>query len=218
MKEINKFFEYGSKSLAGPKNLVVLLHGYGSNGEDLISLAHDFAGILKDTHFIAPNAPMELINPYYKAYQWFEILNRDPQVIYPQIIAANNILDNFIKAQLERFNLGYENLILMGFSQGAMMSLYNSLRQKDKIAGVVAFSGKLISPIDLGEKIQSKPPLCLIHGDLDDVVTFDNFLEAKENLAKMEFDFEAHEIKNLGHSINLVAVKKAKDFLSKIIK
>lgn len=215
MNKIEKFYEYGDAK--NPQYLVVFLHGYGSNGDDLIALAPDFDKITNsNAHFVSPNAPMTLPIPFMPAYQWFELENRDPQIMYPQIIEANNILDEFIDQQLKRFNLKPENLILVGFSQGAMMALYNSSRFEEKIKGVVAFSGRFISPSDLGEDINSKPETCLIHGDLDEVVPIEHFFTAKEHLTELDFDFEAHEIEQMGHSINLSALKHAKNFLKKI--
>lgn len=213
MQKINKFFEFGVEN---PQYLVVFLHGYGSNGEDLISLAHDFQSAIPNAHFISPNAPLDLPHPFFEAYQWFELYSMEPQIIFPQIIAANNVLDEFIFEQLKRFNLSYKNLILLGFSQGAMMSLYNSIRRKEEIAGVLALSGRLILPSHVGQNDYSKPNICLIHGNQDPVVPFSSFTEAKNNLTNMNFNFEAHEIDHLGHSINIEVVRKCRDFLQKI--
>ncbi len=212
MKKINKFFEHGDKN---PEYLVILLHGYGSNGEDLIALAPELSETINKPYFISPNAPMELL-PHLPAYQWFELENRDPQIMYPQIIQANNLLDEFIANQLKRFNLTHDKLIIIGFSQGAMMSLYNSTRSKKKAAGVVALSGRFISPEDLGEKVNSKPQTCLIHGQDDEVVPIENFFKATQDLGNLGFNFEFHEIEDLGHSINISVLKKIKEFLKKI--
>ena len=217
MKEISKFFEYGNKH--NPQYLVIMLHGYGSNGNDLISLAPELARSIDiDCHFIAPNAPNHLVNPFSTdSYQWFELGNNNPDILYPQIIEANNILDKFIAEKLDKANLGYDKLIFTGFSQGAMMSVYNAMRLKNKCAGVISFSGRLISPIDLSENINSKPDICLIHGDKDDVLPINYFFEAKKYLGKLDFNFEHHEIKNLGHSIDFASLKRAQNFLRKII-
>jgi len=213
MKKINKFFEHGNKN---PKHLVIFLHGYGSNGEDLIALAPEFQSAVKDAYFISPNAPMELPIHFFAGYQWFELENRDPKIMYPQIIQANNFLDDFIKEQLERFKLTYKDLIFIGFSQGGMMALYNSLRAKQQAKATICLSGRFISPKDLGEKINSKPEICLIHGKDDEVVHFEHFLQSKTDLTKVGVDFEAHEIDNLGHSINFAVVKRVREFLTKI--
>jgi phospholipase/carboxylesterase len=213
MGKINKFFEHGVEN---PKYLVILVHGYGSSGEDLIALAPELEGSIKDAYFVSPNAHMPLMHPGLPAYQWFELENRDPKVMYPQVVEADRVLEIFVKEQLARFDLDYSNLILVGFSQGAMMSLLSAFKFEEEIAGVVAFSGRLISPIDLGEEIGSKPRTCLIHGIDDDVVPFGEFVQAKKDLDELEVDFEAHEIDGLGHSIDARALGRAKEFLNRI--
>lgn len=213
MQKIEKFFSYGNEN---PKYLAIMLHGYGSNGEDLISLAPQLAKIAPDTHFIAPNAPMQINNAFIAGYQWFDLDNRNPQIMYPQIIKANDFLDLFIAEKLLEFDLQHENLIYIGFSQGAMMALYNGLRSQKTAAGIIAFSGRFISPQDLGEEINSKPEICLIHGDKDEVVPIENFDKAKEDLETLKCQLEAHKINNLEHSINFSAFNKAENFLEKI--
>jgi phospholipase/carboxylesterase len=212
MPKIEKFFEYGQKN---PKYLTILLHGYGSKGEHLIDIAPELEKYSKNTYFIAPNAPL-ILSAFPPAYQWFELGHSNYEILNKQIIEANNILDDFINKQLERFNLDHSKLIISGFSQGAMMSLYHSSRLKNKVAGVIAFSGRFINPLDLGEKINSKPEICLIHGNKDDVVPFSHFIKAKEDLRNLDFKLEAHEIDNLGHSIDYLSLEKAQKFLRRI--
>ena len=211
-----QFFETENASGNKPDNLVIFLHGYGSNGQDLLSLSHEFAKILPDAHFISPNAPFDLEIPISFGYQWFSLLSTEPAIIYPKIIQANNILDKFIQSQLERFNLEYKDLIMVGFSQGSMMAMYNCLSTKQPAKGVVAYSGRLILPTDLGEKINSKPRICLIHGTLDSVVPFDNMLIAKSHLEKLHIPFESHAIEGLEHSINAKGIAIAKRFMNSL--
>src|SRR5690606_10003913 len=192
MSKSLQFFEAKPISAQDPKNLVIFLHGYGSNGKDLISLSSEFSKILPDAQFISPNAPFDFESPFVSyGYQWFSMVNADPNILYPKIIEANNILEQFIKSQLERFSLKYQNLILIGFSQGAMMAMYNALRAKEIMAGVIAYSGKLILPTELSEEINSKPRICLIHGKADNVVPFKNMIEAESILKKLEIPYEA---------------------------
>jgi phospholipase/carboxylesterase len=210
-----QFFETKPVSGNKPKNLVMFLHGYGSSGQDLIGLAPEFAKTLPDAQFISPNAPFSLENAYYPGYQWFSLSNYDPKIISPQIIKANDIVDEFVSEQLQRFSLNFDNLFYIGFSQGSMMAMYNSLRAKQKAAGVVAYSGKLILPTNLGESVNSKPPICLIHGTQDQVVPFDNMIEAKRVLNELGNPFEAHEIPGLQHSIDRKGIDLAKKFIAK---
>jgi phospholipase/carboxylesterase len=208
-----EFFELYTLSKEKPKKLMVFLHGYGASGEDLIDLAKEFKHILPDAHFVSPNAPFNLEHPFSCGFQWFSLGSYEPHIIYPQILEANRILDIFITEQLKRFNLSYQDLILVGFSQGAMMAMYNSLRNKNQNAGIIAYSGKLILPTMLGEPIGSKPKICLIHGREDDVLPFGNFLEAQKLLQEIQIPLESHALEGLGHGIDHHGIRIGKEFL-----
>lgn len=211
-----EFFELTPFSKNPAKHLVVFLHGYGASGKDLIDLAREFHHQLPDAHFASPNAPFALENDVINGYQWFSLSDYDPRILYPQILKANEILDRFIVSQLHRFSLQYKDLILVGFSQGAMMAMYNSLRNQEKSAGVIAYSGKLILPDLLGEKVQSKPKICLVHGKEDQVLPFDNFLEAQKLLKEQQIPFESHALNGLGHGIDHHGIRIGKEFLKKL--
>lgn len=215
MKEL-EFFEIAPLSAQKPKKLIIFLHGYGATGEDLIDLAKEFKHIMPLAHFISPNAPFPLENEFFGGYQWFSLANYDPLVLYPQILESNRILDIFINSQLQRFGMNYEDLILVGFSQGAMMAMYNSLRSHNQNSGIIAYSGKLILPTWLGEQIKSKPKICLVHGKEDQVLPFDNFLEAQKLLQSEQIPFESHALEGLGHGIDHHGVRIAKEFLKNL--
>lgn len=214
--QITHFHERAPLSGHKPDKLVIFLHGYGSNGHDLIGLAAEFAKVLPNAHFISPNAPFIFEGFIHDGYQWFSLATYDPKIIYPQIIEANNILDQFIKDQLQRFDLQRKDLILIGFSQGSMMSMYNSLRSQDKISGILAYSGKLILPTMLGETIKSKPQICLIHGTHDSVLPHDHMLEAHNVLEQLQIPIESHSIEGLDHGINSYGIKLGMNFLEKL--
>ena len=215
MKEL-EFFEIVPLSKEKPKKLMVFLHGYGASGEDLIDLAKEFKHIQPDAHFVSPNAPFDLEHQFSAGYQWFSLASYDPQIIYPQILEANRILDIFIESQLQRFGIDYQDLILVGFSQGAMMAMYNSLRNAKQNGGIIAYSGKLILPTWLGEQIKSKPKICLVHGKEDLVLPFDNFLEAKKMLEQEQIPFEHHALDGLGHGIDHHGIRIGREFLKGI--
>jgi len=208
-----EFFELYSLSKEKPKKLLVFLHGYGASGEDLIDLAKEFKQVLPGAHFVSPNAPFDLEHPFSSGFQWFSLGSYEPHIIYPQILEANRILDIFITTQLKRFDLTYQDLILVGFSQGAMMAMYNSLRNQNQNSGIIAYSGKLILPTMLGETIASKPRICLIHGKEDSVLPFDNFLEAKKMLQEMQIPLQFHALEGLGHGIDHHGIRIGKEFL-----
>lgn len=214
-------FTYEAGTKKSPKYLVIFLHGYGSNGENLIQLANEFQPILQDSYFIAPNAIEPWEGGFPNSYQWFSLYagfeRKALDVLAPKIKIANQILLKFIEEQLQKFNLSYENLILIGFSQGSMMSIYQGLIMSKKIAGIISFSGKVVEPTIIGDKIISKPNICLIHGTQDSVLPFTNFHEAQQILKKYEVPFEAHAIDHLDHTIDIRAVRIAQNFVKKIV-
>lgn len=210
-----KFFEYSAST--HPKKLVILLHGYGSNGENLLNLAFEFADKI-DARFISPNAPTDWEGGAFNSYQWFSIGSGIEHQIPPktaeEIKNANKILTDFIHQQLTRFKLKLKDLFLVGFSQGAMMAIYQGLSLEEKIAGVIAYSGKVIRPEAVGEKTLSKPPICLIHGTNDTVVSFNNFVDAKEILHQQGIPYFAHPLAGLDHVISPEGIRLGKEFIT----
>ena len=214
-----KFHQHSTTK--NPKYLVIFLHGYGSNGENLIGLSQEFLPIIPDAHFISPNAVEPWEGGFPNSYQWFSLyagMERKTLVdLADNIKKSNQILQNFINSQLEKFNLTWQNLFLVGFSQGAMMAIYQGLISKQKPRGIISYSGKVILPEMLGEQTISKPEICLIHGEIDSVLPFENFLEAKKILSEKEISFESHAIDNLDHSIDIRGIKAAQKFIKKIL-
>ena len=183
-----------------PKQVVIFVHGYGADGNDLIGLANYFKGNLPDTVFLSPHAPEACpMNP--AGYQWFDLTSRDPAILWSKILVAADHLNEFIDSTLEKYELKDENLALVGFSQGTMMSLHVSLRRKNTMAGVLGYSGKLIAPELLKNDLISKPPIYLIHGDQDPMVPFQETLDAETNLKEYDVDIKSHISKFTQHSI-----------------
>lgn len=216
---ILKTYEYGNST--NPKNLIILLHGYGSNGRNLIDLANEFQPIIPNSLFISPNAIEPWEGGFVDSYQWFSLKNgvnnNNIDKMSISIKNANKILQKFIIDHLKKYNLDFENLFLMGFSQGSMMSIYQGLTLQKNIRCVISFSGKVVQPELVGEKTISKPNICLIHGNKDSVLPFTNFIEAKEILTKKSIPFSSYEINNMDHTINSIAIKHAKDFIIKLL-
>jgi phospholipase/carboxylesterase len=190
------------------KQIVVMLHGLGADGHDLISLAPLLAAELPHAHFIAPNAPSPCdMNP--SGYQWFSLREWSPQAMLRGAHEAAPALDLFIDLQLRRFSLPENKLALVGFSQGTMMALYVTLRRAHACAGVVGFSGALI-----GENgITSKPPVCLVHGTDDTVVPFGAMALAEAVLRQHGITVETHARRGLGHGIDPQGIDFATAFL-----
>lgn len=202
-----------------PKYLVIFLHGYGSNGKDLLSLAGQFTDILPDAHFISPNAPQAWEGGFPDAYQWFSLYEgftyKAIEDMAEDVKVSNYILSQFIDEQLARFSLSRKDLFIIGFSQGGMMSSFQGFISPEKIAGVISFSGKLVLPELVDGETKSKPDICLIHGEADPVVLFENFLKAQEILENSGVNFEAHSIPGLEHSIDMAGIIAAKKFIKK---
>ena len=194
------------------KHLVIFLHGLGSNGDDLISLAPELRDELPDTHFISPNAPFQFdMAPF--GYQWFSLVDRDPARILPEMRIAAEPLNAFIDAQRDRFKLADADIALVGFSQGSMMSMFTAIRRPAPIAGIVAFSGLLRAQEAVASDITARPPVCLIHGDSDEVVPFAAMASTEATLRAANIAVSAHARPYLGHGIDLEGIEIATKFL-----
>ncbi|MGH6900826.1 MAG: alpha/beta hydrolase, partial [Geminicoccaceae bacterium] len=152
-----------------PRQLIVLLHGVGADGNDLIALAPVLAERLPDAAFVAPDAPEPCdVAPFGR--QWFSLRERRPEALLLGVQAVAPVVDAFLDAELERHRLADHQLALVGFSQGAMTALYVAPRRPRALAGVLGFSGALLGGERLAPEAQSRPPVYLVHGDADEVV------------------------------------------------
>jgi phospholipase/carboxylesterase len=195
-----------------PKNLVIFLHGYGADGYDLIQLAPYFKNILEDSAFISPNAPQK--TPF-GGYQWFGLSDLSPAEITIGVKQAQPALQDIISKSLNHYNLEYSDLILVGFSQGTMMALYTALQLPKPIKAVIGFSGALPDSQNLHSIVQSKPPICLVHGDEDMIVPVQSSIHAKEILKALNVPVDLHIVKNAPHSIPEEGLTFALNFLKK---
>jgi len=199
-----------------PKQLVVLLHGWGADGPNLIDLADMFAPIMPDAQFIAPNAPQACeVNPY--GYQWFSLMDRQPTHMLSGVRDAAVVVNQFLDEQLKVLALDNSQLMLVGFSQGTMVALHVALRRTPQIAAVVGFSGLLLGAETLAKEIAARPPVCLIHGEMDDVVPFASLKNAGEALAAHGVQVETHPRPFIGHSIDMEGLNIAARFLKKVV-
>jgi phospholipase/carboxylesterase len=202
------------QSGAAAKQLVILLHGLGADGNDLFALAPQFAAVLPDATFVSPHAPFACdMAPV--GYQWFSFQEQTPESVRAGVDTAAPILNAFIDTELARNGLDEEALALVGFSQGTMMSLHVALRRPKAVAAVVGFSGSLVDPASLASEMTSKPPLLLIHGDADPIVPVDSHYEAVSSLLTAGLNVESHIRPELPHSIDEAGLNYAKEFLVK---
>jgi phospholipase/carboxylesterase len=199
-----------------PRRLVILLHGLGADGNDLIGLAPYWARLLPDAEFLSPNAPFPCdMAPY--GYQWFSSQDRSPEAVLGGVRAAAPILDAFIDEALEQRGLGSGELALVGFSQGTMMSLFVGLRRAEPVAGIVGFSGRLLAPELLASELRSRPPILLVHGTEDPLVPYSSLAAAKTTLKAAGVPVETVTSVGIGHSIDDQGLRRGGQFLKKVL-
>ncbi|MEM7444617.1 MAG: alpha/beta fold hydrolase [Pseudomonadota bacterium] len=194
------------------KQLVVFLHGVGADGNDLIGLAPQLAPILPDTEFLAPDAPFPCdMAPFGR--QWFSLQDRSPAAMLAGVRSVAPSVNAFLDRELEKRDLTPDKLILVGFSQGTMTSLYTAPRRPEPIAGVIGFSGALVGAELLADEVKSKPPILLIHGDADEVVPVAAFDNAGHALQTAGFTVYGAKRPGLGHGIDGEGLSMGASFL-----
>ena len=184
-----------------PKQLVVFVHGYGADGNDLIGLGREWAKALPHAAFVSPHAP-EPCGMAPMGRQWFNLTFQDPGEMMRGVKKASPILDAFLDAELKRLNLMPQALALVGFSQGTMVALASGLRRTPSPAAVVGYSGALADVEALAERVGAAPAILLVHGDMDDVIPIDAMLIAREQLAQAGLAVEWHVASGIGHGID----------------
>ena len=196
------------------KNAIILLHGYGGDGKDISTLSLNWKRHLPNTIFICPNGHEPCsINP--SGFQWFDLTKDDPNYILEESIKAENKLNEFINEIKHEYNLENNKICLSGFSQGCMMSLNIGLTSEQEFCCIVGFSGKIINQLDLKSRKKNATKTLLIHGDLDQVVSPNFMLEAKDFLIRNNVEIETHLIKNCDHHIPIEASSIALNFILK---
>jgi phospholipase/carboxylesterase len=204
------------------RQLVVFLHGYGADGNDLIDIGHAWQNLLPDAAFVSPHAP----NPCGQApvgREWFPLTFRDPDERWNGVNAAAPGLNAFLDAELARRNLPASALALVGFSQGTMMSLHVGLRRATAPAAIVGYSGMLVMPEDIdpnafAAEIRSRPPVLLIHGDADQLIPVQALFHATQGLSALDVPAEWHISPGVGHGIDQEGLRHGGEFLARRFK
>jgi phospholipase/carboxylesterase len=205
---------------SGPaRQLVVFLHGYGADGNDLIDIGRAWQALLPHAAFVSPHAPEPLPQaPMGK--QWFALTFRDPNERWVGANKVAPVLERFLAAELERRKLPSSALALVGFSQGTMMALHVGLRRAVAPFAIVGYSGLLVVPPDsnaekLATEIKSRPPVLLVHGELDDLIPAQALFHAASGLAALGVPVEWHLSRGIGHGIDQEGVRHGGEFLAR---
>ncbi|HVY12704.1 MAG TPA: prolyl oligopeptidase family serine peptidase [Alphaproteobacteria bacterium] len=195
---------------------VLLLHGLGANGADLMSLGEEWSGALPHTAFFSPDAPEPCdMAPF--GFQWFSLRDWTTASIENGLRRARLAADTLIDEVLKEFSLPASRLALCGFSQGAMLSLHAGLQRKEPLAGIIGYSGALFGFGPEGDQIITKPPVLLAHGTADEVVPCQASQMAEQALKQAGVPVEFHAIPGLGHGIDSTGLDLGQKFLQKIL-
>ena len=213
-KYIFNVTSFSSLSKNGPKQIIILCHGYGGGGQDISVLANNWRRFLPDAVFLCPNAPeVCTINPL--GYQWFDMTIENDETILEKSLVAEKKLNTFLDQVLNNFQLDTKNLALVGFSQGSMMIIQTALKKKEQINCLVGYSGKIINKQHLSENIVSRPKIFLMHGDRDTIVSPSHLLESKEFLVQQSLKIRIKLFKNCEHKIPVEGSSLGLEFLIK---
>jgi len=196
------------------RSMVIFLHGYGSNGADLMGLVPPWRGALPDTVFLAPNAPTRCPDAP-GGYQWWGFADPSPQGRAAKVRQPAPALDAFIDAQLAHYGLAAEQLALVGFSQGTMLALHAGPRRARTLAGIVGYSGMLTDPDELAAEVRTRPPVLLVHGAADPMIPVSALHQAEAGLAALGFEVATHVSPGLGHSIDEAGLRLGGAFLAR---
>jgi phospholipase/carboxylesterase len=205
---------------SGPaRQLIVFLHGYGADGNDLIEIGRAWQELLPQAAFVSPHAP-EPCGQAPVGKQWFALTFRDPHERWTGVNAAAPCLDRFLDAELARHQLPPSALALVGFSQGTMMSLHVGLRRAVAPAAIVGYSGMLVLPHGgtvetVTAEIRAKPPILLVHGDQDDLIPAQAMFHAAQALGALDVPVEWHLSTGVGHGIDGEGLRHGGEFLAR---
>ncbi len=205
---------------SGPaRQLVVFLHGYGADGNDLIDIGRAWQGLMPQAAFVSPHAP-EPCGQAPVGRQWFPLTFRDPNERWTGVNKAAPVLERFLDDELGRRNLPPAALALVGFSQGTMMALHVGLRRPAAPSAIVGYSGLLVVPPDgnaekFAAEIKSRPPVLLVHGDQDDLIPAPALFQAANALGSLGVPVEWHLSAGIGHGIDQEGLRQGGEFLAR---
>ena len=197
-----------------PQQAIVLCHGYGGDGKNISALAINWQRFLPDAIFLCPNAP-EICDVNPQGYQWFDYSSEKEEIILEKSLIAEEKLNMFLDEVFDNFQMEPNNLALVGFSQGCMISMQVGLKKNKQINCIVGYSGKVINKKHLSDNIKSKPKIFLMHGANDTIVSPTSLLEAKEYLSNLGLKIKTKMFKNCEHRIPMEGLSLGLEFLKK---
>jgi len=205
------------------KNIIIMLHGYGSNGEDLIQIAHAWKEYFPNTCFSAPNAPFK----FYKfsgGFMWFEVypngivIDDAPEELKKKVMKDFSLSCDLIKKHInhlcKEFSLSLKKVFLLGFSQGSMMSIEVGTSLDESVGGILSLSGRIYSK-KFSKFYKNKIPILIVHGEDDKIIPVNHYYETCEVLEKNQYAVEKHLIKNMGHTIDINVMQISKSFIKR---
>lgn len=197
------------------KGLVILLHGVGSNGDDLAGLGAHWSGDLPGVSFASPNAPFRF--EHGSGYQWFSVVGVTPANRAQRVEQARDAFDTELSAILARHQMQdqLDKVVLVGFSQGSIMGLDAVISGRWPVAGLVAFSGRLASPGSCN--VAKETPVMIIHGMADSVIPYAESEIAAEKLRELGVAVSTHFDPSVGHTISAQGARNAAEFIGKCL-
>lgn len=202
------------KSGLRPRQIVMLLHGFGSSGDDMIALAPHWQDALPDALFLAPHAPQRC-GMMAAGYQWWGLSGFAPSALAAGASSAAPAIDAFIDRKLDEYGLTEANLALVGFSQGTMMALHVGLRRPRAVAAIVGYSGMLTGGSELARGHHVKPPVLLVHGTADPVVPIAAMHMAESELKRLGVSVTSHVSHGVPHTVDPVGLRLGKEFVAR---
>ena len=196
------------------KNAVILLHGYGGDGNDISALTLNWKRFLPNTIFFCPDGH-EICSVNPSGFQWFDLSKNDEKYILDESIKAENKVKSFISEIKKEFKLDNSKICISGFSQGCMMSINVGLTSEEQYNCILGYSGKIINKEDLAQRIKSKTKIFLIHGDIDTIVPSNHLLEAKDFLMRQKIKVDTKLIANCDHHISVEASSVGLNYIKK---
>ncbi len=210
------------RGAAKARQLVVFLHGYGADGNDLIEIGRAWQPMLPEAAFVSPHAPRPC-GQSPNGREWFPLTFRDPNERWDGVNAAGPALAAFLDAELARRALPASALALVGFSQGTMMALHVGLRRTEAPAAIVGYSGLFVAPAGgdiaaMAPEVTSRPPVLLIHGDRDELIPPQALFLAAQSLGELDVPVEWHMSQGIGHGIDGEGLRHGGEFLARRFK